>query len=186
MIDPFESGDQNAETLRLLRQVGNSRDELGEKLARHEFLSLQRELRSEHAFRLDIDFGTAVVEAPGSNPDLSISKKGLPILPVPLGSIAWVANASSMPVIGILVEDAPNQELAGRLLGLLSEHHRAPFAKLFFICRDYTPVPLLGRYGFACHVSEEQNLDLVGRGLHKRFGVQQIRSLRTQAQIWSA
>lgn len=31
MIDPFETGDQNTETLRLLRQVGNSRDELGEK-----------------------------------------------------------------------------------------------------------------------------------------------------------
>ena len=185
MIDPFANPDENSEALRLLRKVGNHRDEIGERLARHEFMALQRELRSGLAFNFEIDLGGAPVAIHGEQSDGEVFKKGLPVLPVPLGRIAWVSNATSMPVIGILLETVSDQELASQLLGLLSEHHRAPFAKLLFIARDFKAIPLLGRYGFAYHVTTDQNLDHVGRGLNKRFGMQQIRSLQTQAQLWA-
>lgn len=181
-------------TLDLLRRAGIERQELGERLARHEFQTLRRELTSDVPFALAVELpgpphwphkAQPAETLPEFHADVSTFSV-LPKLPVPLGRIAWVGQPEDLPVTGILIPELDETLLAVLLLALLTEHHRQPFARLLFLCRDLTPVHFLGRYGFISHDIGCAEVSDIGDLFERRYGLQQIRSIESGAKIWQS
>ncbi|CUH82686.1 hypothetical protein [Tropicibacter naphthalenivorans] len=171
----------NTEMLALLRQAGVERDAMGRRLSRYEFQALRDELRLPDVFGFNADLGEALgqVRWPAK---ANISR--LPALPVPLGRIAWAKRAEDLPVVGILVEELPDAALAEALLALLTEHHRAPFARLLFLCRTLRPVHVLARYGLLCEAVGHAPLPVVAASLALRYQVGEVRALTDGKRLW--
>lgn len=185
---PTENPNVDPETLALLHKVGVERHDLGERLARHEYQALKRELTIGTPFQLQVSLAGrsgAVVPAPELTMNSEILAK-LPTLPVPLGRIAWVRRPEDLPVSGILIGQEPPSALSQLLLPLLTEHHRQPFARLVFLCRTLTPVHVLARYGFLCECIGNAELTDVARMMEGRFGLDQIRDLKSGELLWGA
>ena len=186
---PQTEPDLDAASLELLRRAGVERQDLGERLARHEFRAIQRELSSEHPFSLRVDLNPSSI---GAFDGLTLPEAladpeafaSLPSLPVPLGRIAWVGRPQDLPVAGILVPHMPERPLADMFLSLLTEHHRTPFARLVFLCRDLTPVHCLGRYGFISHDVGDVTVPVIGGIMKRRYGMSQIRALDSGRKLW--
>lgn len=192
MADLSKTSTLDAETLALLRRTGIERDEIGERLARHEYLALRRELQSPGAFSFQVDLGASSPPSAGlsdlQQPELDFDPAllaTLPELPVPLGRIAWVKRPEVLPVTGVLIEQTDFDTLSQALLSLLAEHHQKPFARLVFLCRGLEPVHVLGRYGFIAHHVSQAELDQLGPILARRYGMSQIWSLQSGQRSWS-
>lgn len=176
------------EALGLLREAGLERDALGERLARYEFQALRRELETGDPFEVRVEI-TPLSDAPRAprSPDLALDADvlaRLPVLPVPLGRIAWVHRPTDLPVSGIYVRDMAGRDLCKALVPLLTEHHRAPFARLVFLCQSLVPVHVLGRYGFLCHHIGDTVLPDIAGVFSPRYGMAQIRDLEGGAKLW--
>lgn len=185
-------GGLDADALALLQRAGIERDEIGERLARYEYLALRAELRSPDSFVFHIALSGADQQPDRAGhfqiPEMEFDDdllRTLPRLPVPLGRIAWVKRPESLPVTGILVEPMRRRDLAASLLSLLSEHHHKPFARLVFLCRTLEPVHVLGRYGFICHHVPDTALDRMTRVFSRRYGMSQVWSLQSGKRIVS-
>lgn len=188
MRKPIAEASLSPEALGLLRAAGLERDALGERLARYEFQALRQELETGDPFavRVEIEPLTDMPVATRS-PDLGLlpaEVAGLPKLPVPLGRIAWTHRSADLPVSGILIGHMAGPDLSAALVPLLTEHHRAPFARLVFLCRSLTPVHVLGRYGFLCHHIGETLLPEIGALCAARYGMGQIRDAMDGTKLW--
>lgn len=193
-MNDFVGADQSldATALDLLRRVGIERQDLGQRLARHEFQALRQELTSPDPFALRVELG-GPAHTPDSNdpaetvPEFYADESAfgvLPVLPVPLGRIAWFGRPQDLPVTGIAIPLLDGQDLADQLLSLLTEHHRTAFSRLVFLCRDLSPVHLLGRYGFIVHDIGHAELDDIGALMFRRYGMRQIRGLDGGRKLW--
>lgn len=179
-------------TLDLLRRAGIERQELGERLARHEFQALRHELSEEDPFSLRVELGGVPHVPDPRDPAETLPEfhadestmRLLPKLPVPLGRIAWTGRPQDLPVTGILVGPLEERRLADLLLALLTEHHRTPFARLVFLCRDLAPVHVLGRYGLISHDIGEAPLEYVAAMMTWRYGMVQVRALEDGQKLW--
>lgn len=187
--DPGNGISPDTETLMLLRQAGIERDELGERLARHEFAALDRELANSTTFDIHIDLEPEdQADSAPVHPETRLRSDliiGLPSLPVPLGRIAWVKRPEELPVAGILIPDMTSQNLCDALRPLLTEHHRHPFARLLFLCHSLRPVHVLGRYGFSCIFMADTPVADLGPALQAKFGMGQVRDLVSGQKVWT-
>jgi hypothetical protein len=164
-----------------VQRLADENEALREKLARHEFRQLERELTGPDPFRLDVRVGDVPVPNAVSWP--AVENPLLPRLPVPLGTIQREDVLRTLPVIAVHDGGLTGKRLAAALLGLMKTQYRDPFARLVFLCTGLEAVPFLGRYGFlAEHVGPTDPADTLVR-LHRRYGVQQIRSLETGSVI---
>ncbi len=170
-----------------LRQLARDNQELGRRLADHEYRAVIAELSSPEVFDLEIDFPD--LPAPTLNIPLLTEEREvahLPQLNVTLGTMAWVYDASRLPVIGIF---CPPVETAGTreaLSALLTAHYAKPFARFVFLCSDLRIVPFLGRYQLAYESLGRAEPNDVATRLARRFGMTEIRNLITGNRIWSA
>ncbi|ABD56579.1 hypothetical protein [Jannaschia sp. CCS1] len=164
-----------------LRDVELDNAALRLKLARHEFRQMERELKSEHPFKLDVYTTDAPVPPALTIPE--IDDVTLPHLPVPMGSIHAGDKANNLPIIGVYDDGLTGATLAAAMLGLMNTQYHSPFARFIFLCSTFEAVPFLGRYDFAFdYVGGAAPAPLLGR-LNRRFGATQIRSIATGAVI---
>lgn len=169
----------NAETRQhvygALRDLEQDNAALRLRLARHEFRQMERELKSEHPFKLDIFTDTSAISNTITVSD--VEDLSLPYLPVPMGSIHAHATVTDLPVIGVHDDGLIGSELAAALLGLMNTQYHSPFARLVFLCSSFDAIPFLGRYGFVFeHIGTADPTEALGR-LNRRYGASQIRSL---------
>ncbi len=158
-----------------LRDLEQDNAALRLRLARHEFRQMERELKSEQPFKLDIFTDTSPVSNTITISD--VDDLSLPRLPVPMGSIHAQATVTDLPVIGVHDDGLTGSELAAALLGLMNTQYHSPFARLVFLCSSFDAVPFLGRYGFVFeHIGAADPATTLGR-LNRRYGASQIRSL---------
>lgn len=167
---------------RLLRQSRNQ----GRALARHEYRRLLEELANPDLFELKIDFQNTV-PAPQvlstSITDDPVAKL-LPPLNVPLGTIVWAENPAKLPVIGILVPDAPKDEIRTALRALLTAHASDPFARFVFLCSKFDAIPFLGRYQFTYEYIGTEGMATAYERASIRYGLKEVRSLLGSERIW--
>ena len=161
------------------------RAEMGARLAALEYRSLSEELRSATVFAPPIDPAGDPPAPLGAVLPAAWEYGNLAQVTVPLGRIAWLSGADSLPTIAIHVPDLPAGQLARELADLLGEHHRRPFARLYFCCETLVPVPFLGRYGFACSWLDGSGVGTVAPLLAAKFGTTQVRALVGGAVLWS-
>ena len=179
-----------SETLQLLRQAGLEREDLGDRLARHEYKAMKAELLGGKAMSFQIEL-SPTHPPPYDHPVPEYALEAdqmsdLPTLPVPLGRIAWIRRPEDLPVTGILIEDLEARLIEQALLPLMAEHHRTPFSRLLFLCRSLAPVPLLARYGFLCHHVANQSVEAIGRVMHARHNMTQVRQLQNGEKLGQA
>jgi hypothetical protein len=164
-----------------LRDLEQDNAALRLKLARHEFRQMERELKSDRPFHLDIF--TAETPTPTTIPLPDVDDITLPHLPVPMGSIHAAATVTELPVIGVHDDGLRGADLAAALMGLMNTQYHSPFARLIFLCSSFDAVPFFGRYGFAFeHIGAADPATALAR-LNGRYGAAQIRSLGTGAVI---
>jgi hypothetical protein len=168
-----------------VQQLEEENSALRQKLARHEFRQLERELTSARPFRLDVlTTSDPRPEPPPEPPTIpEIEDAMLPRLPVPMGTAFASTPGDDLPVIAVHDDGLTGSRLAAALLGLFKTQYRAPFARLIFLCSGHEAVPLLARYGFIVEViGRRPPAEVMGR-LHGRYGASEIRSLGTGALI---
>lgn len=189
-ITPETDSEVDSVSLMILQRYGIERHDLGERLARHEFQIFRSEILGKDPFALEIELEMQGDPDPSDVlPELLPGYRrpvGQPALPVPLGRIAWVKRPEDLPVAGIWIEAMPGPALARLLLALLTEHHRKPFARLVFLCRELSPIHVLGRYGFICHHIAELSPARVATVMAARYGMAQIRTLDGGRKLWVA
>jgi len=171
----------------ILRRLARENQEMGTRLASREFHSLLAELESAQLFDLEIDFPND----PGPELMLPIladdpSFHRLPRLNVTLGSVAWVDDPDSLPVLGIFVPDGKQAALRKALTSLMAEHYSKPFARFVFLCESLRLVPFFGRYNFTFEHLGKLPPSLAARRIHQRFGAEQIRDLVSGKLLWRA
>jgi hypothetical protein len=164
-----------------VQQLEEENSALRQKLARHEFRQLERELTSRRPFRLDVLITSDPLPEPPTIPE--IEDDTLPRLPVPVGSAFAGTPGDDLPVIAVHDDGLTGSRLAAALLGLFKTQYRAPFARLIFLCSGHEAVPLLARYGFIVEVIGCRAPAAVMGRLHRRYGASEIRSLGTGALI---
>lgn len=116
-----------------------------------------------------------------SGPD---TRAALPHLEAPLGDIAHHSHPERIPVIGIRLPAASHPGCLPALMAFLAEHHAHPFLRPVFLVSDYGFLPVLGRYGFAYHVLEPEQLQSACRSLHARYGMIEVRELIGATPVW--
>lgn len=151
------------------------------KLARHEFRQMERELKSDHPFKLDVYTTGEPVQAEVVFPEMDDVK--LPRLPVPMGSIHAENTANNLPVIGVHDDGLTGSNLAAALMGLMNTQYHSPFARLIFLCSSFEAVPFVGRYGFIFEQIGGVEPSAVLSRLNRRYGATQIRAIGTGAVI---
>jgi hypothetical protein len=163
----------------LVRRLLRENQQMGQRLAQYEFGKMQKELGNKELFDLEIQFpGIAPARTPRIPPvTLDPVARRLPAINVPLGSIAWVQNPQTLPVLGIFVPDCPQATLRKALHGLLIAHATEPFARMVFICESLRPIPFLGRYKFAYEYIGATALAEVAERMALRYAITQIRDL---------
>lgn len=170
----------------LVRRLMRENRSLGSKLAGHEFRRMLKELSNPALFGLELDFpGEKLAAAPvlPSIEDDPVSRR-LPALNVPLGSIVWVEAASELPVLGIHVPDLPAEDLRIALRALMTAHASDPFARFFFLCESFKPIPFLGRYGFAYDYIGQTPLKDAAARAARRHGIREARSVVGTKILW--
>jgi hypothetical protein len=172
---------KTAANLDLLQSMTRERNEHAIRLARFEFQAMIKELLTGTAFA---STSGAATKQPVPDFPFPSQTAGLPQLKAPLGRVAWHTDPSSLPVIGVLIEDR-GQSTRESLNALLHELHATPFARIVFVTRDLGTVPYFDRYGFAVICIGSSPVSDAGRLLLRRFGVQQIRDLKSGKTIWS-
>lgn len=154
---------------------------LRQKLARHEFRQMIRELSSPAPFKLDV---TSAVEPLGAGVTIpALGHANLAPLPVPMGSIHTPGPERELPAIGVHDDGLTGRELATALMGLMKTQYSKPIARLLFLCSGFEAVPFLGRYGFACEQVTGAPVGEMLPRLHQRYGIRQVRSLGTGAVV---
>ncbi len=169
----------------LSRQVAKK----GQRLARLEFRNFVQEIESGGAFDLNVALpprlSGPVRHAPPADPAVARHQASREApLEVPLGDIAWTEAPHALPVYGIHCPAMGGREFAVALLRLLGDHHRKPLVRFVFICDTLTPIPLLGRYGFAVHYLGGEPLQDAMSELSARFDIGQVRALDDARQLW--
>lgn len=154
----------------------------GPRLARLEFEALQADLLTPGSLSAP-QLGLAA-PAPGRFLTVAPPPAVPHALTVPLGRIAWVPRPEALPVIAIDIPALNEAEMAAALLRLLSEHHRAPFARFLFLSATPAPLPLLGRYGLAALCRGETPCATVAMAEEARFALSEARSLIDAAVLW--
>lgn len=170
----------------LLRRVTNDNRRMATRLAQVEFRAFLAELETPRIFELDIDMPEHAAPTPELcriDPDHPMARR-LPRLSVPLGKCAWVEAPESLPVIGILCPEMPDEALRTGLRAMMRSHHQQPFARPLFICATLRPVPLLGRYGFAYDYIGKFPLAPLAPRLALRYGLAEVRDLVSAGRVW--
>ena len=165
----------NAHLYGALNNLERENSDLRQRLARHEFRQMERELRSDTPFALEIHGEGPAVPGDAIVPDAA--DLPLPRLSVPMGTIHGAEPASALPVICVYDDGLTGVRLAAALMGLMNTQYRAPFARLVFISASFEAVPFLTRYGFAVEHIGRTKPETVMERLHRRYGAGQIRSL---------
>jgi hypothetical protein len=172
----------------LLLELSHDRRRQAEQLARHEFRLLMNDLQSgDFIYAPDSDFAAYSPPPLEFNNDHALCKaiySGLPVLNVPVGSIAFSANLTQLPCIGIqIIGDEPG-EIKRSLINLLSEHHHSPFCRPIFLCRRLDLLPFFRRFGFAVYYQKARWVHEDYELLQLRYGLTQIRSVVSGAVLW--
>ena len=178
----------DASTLGQLRRLARDNLRMGPRLAEYEYREMCRELENDALFDLNIDFGDEAPAGALHAPSILVdaAARRLPVLNVPLGSIAWQAEPQRLPTLGIYLGDAAPEALRQPFRDLMLAHHSQPFARLVFLCQGVRVVPFLGRYGFAVeHVGRQAVEDFAPR-MRLRFGLTQIRELAGGRLLWKS
>lgn len=106
-------------------------------------------------------------------------------LEVPLGTITYARPGPRKPVVGMRLHTADTRDWPDFLAAFLAEHHRAPVLRPIFLVPDLTLVPLLGRYGFACHIlNETTGSEMDFNYLLMRYDMRQVRLVSDGTVIW--
>lgn len=164
-----------------LNRLDQENAALRQKLARHEFRQMLRELSGPDPFDLDI-----VTDAEPLATQIVIPAMGdanLSPLPVPMGSIYAPGAERDLPAIGVHDDGLTGARLAAALTGLMKTQYSKPIARLLFLCSSFEAGPFLGRYGFASEHVATGSLEGILPRLNQRYGIRQIRSLATGAII---
>lgn len=179
--DPIEVSPQ------MLRRLARDNQEIGKKLAQHEYELVIAELANPKVFNLEIDFPNA--PAPEIRAPLLFDEADVAHLPrvnVTLGTVAWDVSPAKLPVVGIYCPALDHDTLREAVSALITAHFTKPFARFVFLCDDIRLVPLLGRYQFTYeHIGAHDVMALAMR-LRRRFGMQEIRDLVTGNRLWAA
>ncbi len=169
----------------IVRKLLRDNQDLGRKLAQHEYNTLTAELGSANVFDLSIDFPNDPapdIDLPGL--DSAVELAQLPRLDIPLGTVAWHHAPETLPIVGIFCPDAKPDDIRAGLGALVAIHHSKPFARFLFLCESLRLVPLLGRYEFAYEFLGTRTPFEFGERLNHRFGMTEIRDLVTSQLIW--
>lgn len=172
----------------LVRRLTRENKTMGPRLAQLEFQNLSKELDQKDLFDLALDFPDHHMAAPLQPPNISAAPIAdhLPSLNVTLGRTAWVQDASSLPVVGILVRNTESTVLRNALKALLRKHYIEPFARYVFLCEVMRPIPFLGRYEFTYeYIGQQESLEIAQR-MRRRYGMVQLRDLTSGKPLWKA
>ena len=171
---------ERAVSLDRQRALIRQNQDLARRLADHEHAAMRAEIRSGDAFK---------VPRLGASARLPAALPGGPLpanlapLSVPLARIAAHRDPESLPCVGVLMEDAGPGSIHA-LLGLAGELNAGAFARVLFLTRCLSFIPFLSRYGFACQGVGEARIEDIGNRLGPRFGIEQIRDLRSGRVLW--
>lgn len=165
-----------------VRLVMRERDDFARRLAAYEYGAMRDVLLSGHAFDLPRLGGARRLPGmlcPGHAP------AELAALQVPLSRVAVHHDPAGLPAFGVVMDDAGPASV-GALTELIRELHMAAFARILFLPRCLTLVPFLSRFGFACECVGDAPADQIGSQLARRYGLSQIRDLRTGEVVWAS
>ena len=172
----------------LVRRLTRENRSLGTKLAGYELRRMLKELSNPTLFGLELDFPGEIASDPMPLPSIEndpVAERLAP-LNVPLGSIVWTETVMDLVTLGIFIPNLPAEELRLALRALMTAHASDPFARLFFMCENFHPIPFLGRYGFAYDYLGKTTLEEAARRAQKRHGISEVRSVQGSKILWKA
>jgi hypothetical protein len=155
---------------------------LARRLADYEHQSMRIELLSGRAF--DVPRLRKGGPMSGALQTGTVPANAAPIQ-APLARIAAHWDPESLPCVGVVMEGADVASVQA-LLGLAGELNAGAFARILFLVRCLTLIPLLSRYGFACQSVGTASVGEIGASVAPRYGLDQVRDLQSGDVLWQS